>query len=343
HALHRMRGGAPVPGLAREVALGTLQMLGLALLGVVLAFAASRLRPNRIVRALTLLVVLGVGAWAYERTLEPPSACVDFFGLRTLPPMQRWNDDRDPARPARLYSVNRHGLRGGDFEIAKRPGVLRIAAIGDSFTFGMGVGDDDTIPARIAAHFRERGLGDRVEVLNLGVCGNNLGSYLEMYRVARQRLAADVFLVGVVPSHDLGTWDWQHERRDSPRVSAYSLARFLLGSEQPSYVLNVWNVQHTSSDAPGPSLEPQLAPFDRDRAHDGAPPALFFAFGLVPDLGPNLRRRANVSFMPVDLPREFYIAGDGHPNERGTAATSERLILWLERLPEVRALAIVGR
>lgn len=70
------------------------------------------------------------------------------------------------------YNVNRHGVRGPEYDDAKPPGTLRLLCAGDSSTFGLGVGDDETWPA-----FTARILGGllegsaRVEAINFGVPG----------------------------------------------------------------------------------------------------------------------------------------------------------------------------
>lgn len=65
--------------------------------------------------------------------------------------------------------TNRYGLRGPDPAIPKPAGVMRILMLGDSFTFGFPVKDDETFCSLI-----ERGLwaqGYPVEVINGGVSG----------------------------------------------------------------------------------------------------------------------------------------------------------------------------
>lgn len=61
--------------------------------------------------------------------------------------------------------INEDGFRGPRLPRERTAGVARIACVGDSHTFGWGVGDDETWPAVL-----ERELGD-VEVLNAGVNG----------------------------------------------------------------------------------------------------------------------------------------------------------------------------
>ncbi len=71
--------------------------------------------------------------------------------------------------------INNHGFRGNDYTWQKPPGVLRVACLGDSATFGYGDRDDETYPAYLETYLNKRRdrLKDkkveRVEVLNFGV------------------------------------------------------------------------------------------------------------------------------------------------------------------------------
>jgi lysophospholipase L1-like esterase len=67
--------------------------------------------------------------------------------------------------------TNALGMRGPAVARAKPEGVVRIAAVGDSFTFGLGVADDQTFPSHLQT-LLEGALGSgRCEVLNFGVSG----------------------------------------------------------------------------------------------------------------------------------------------------------------------------
>jgi hypothetical protein len=65
--------------------------------------------------------------------------------------------------------INNYGFRGKDMTIDKKPGVVRIMVIGDSFTFGVGAEEDQTIPYLIERYLKERGAN--VEVINAGFGG----------------------------------------------------------------------------------------------------------------------------------------------------------------------------
>jgi lysophospholipase L1-like esterase len=70
--------------------------------------------------------------------------------------------------PARVveHRINADGFRGPLVARERTAGVPRIACLGDSHTFGEGVGDDQTWPAHLARLLAER---RPVEVLNCGV------------------------------------------------------------------------------------------------------------------------------------------------------------------------------
>ena len=66
--------------------------------------------------------------------------------------------------------TNRYGLRGPDPVIPKPPGTFRILMLGDSFTFGFPVRDEETFCA-LAQRFLREGGYHSVEVVNGGVSG----------------------------------------------------------------------------------------------------------------------------------------------------------------------------
>jgi hypothetical protein len=72
----------------------------------------------------------------------------------------------DVYGPGIGVTTNSRGLRGRR-ELADQvpPGKTRIVCLGDSFTFGYGVGDDDTYPQQLEA------LDPRLEVVNMGQGG----------------------------------------------------------------------------------------------------------------------------------------------------------------------------
>jgi lysophospholipase L1-like esterase len=72
--------------------------------------------------------------------------------------------------------INSHGIRDREYDVRKPAGTYRIAAIGDSITFGNRLAQELTYSERLEGLFVDRA----VEVLNLGV-----GGYDTLQEVAR--------------------------------------------------------------------------------------------------------------------------------------------------------------
>ena len=94
--------------------------------------------------------------------------------------------------PGSTVSSNSRGVRGvAEHEPGPHPGRLRIVALGDSFTFGEGVGDEQTYPQRL-----QELLGGGAEVVNLGVHGYGHDQMLLRLREEGLRYQPDLVLLG---------------------------------------------------------------------------------------------------------------------------------------------------
>ncbi|MBP9864913.1 MAG: hypothetical protein KBC91_00775, partial [Candidatus Omnitrophica bacterium] len=90
--------------------------------------------------------------------------------------------------------TNSVGFRGKrDTSVEKPESVTRILALGDSFTFGFGVADDETFSRRLEE------TQPSVEVLNTGVPGYGIDQVLMLYRTLGRKYHPDVVLVNVFP------------------------------------------------------------------------------------------------------------------------------------------------
>lgn len=104
-------------------------------------------------------------------------------GLHRFVPRQLWEPRPGAWIPSSWApdgeSVNADAFRGPRRERAKPAGVLRIATLGDSSTFGYGVPYASTYSARLEAELAEAGV--RAEVLDFGVIGFTLLQGIERY------------------------------------------------------------------------------------------------------------------------------------------------------------------
>lgn len=67
--------------------------------------------------------------------------------------------------------TNSAGYREREFDRPKPPGVYRIAFLGDSFTFGQGIREEERLSNLLERELRKR--SSRIEVLNFGCSGHN--------------------------------------------------------------------------------------------------------------------------------------------------------------------------
>ena len=97
------------------------------------------------------------------------------------------------------YHVNGHGVRGPEYQAAKPPGTLRLLCAGDSSTFGLGVGDGETWPARVQQILEGLLEGSwRIEVINFGVPGYSTEQTRR--QLLRDGLALDPDAIVVCPT-----------------------------------------------------------------------------------------------------------------------------------------------
>lgn len=90
--------------------------------------------------------------------------------------------------------INQHGLRGPEQPLAKPAGTTRILALGDSFTFGVGVAEDETYLEQAARALADKGA--TVDVVNGGVVGYNLGQSLTLFRELGVKFQPDAVVYG---------------------------------------------------------------------------------------------------------------------------------------------------
>jgi lysophospholipase L1-like esterase len=121
--------------------------------------------------------------------------------------------------------VNNLGFRGPNTTLQNKG--RRVAVMGDSFTFGWGVEDDETWVHLLGEAFPD------VEFLNLGRGGTHPGDHVQLARRALPLLNPDVVIVAVLQGNDIG---------QLRRIIAYERGllqpRFPVFSEEKKNVVN---------------------------------------------------------------------------------------------------------
>lgn len=97
-----------------------------------------------------------------------------------------------------VATINDHGFRGPWFRGPKDPGVVRIAAVGDSVTFGWAVADDETYPAQISRLLDQAGVPH--EIVNFGIPGYNAANELALYEQLVRPHEPDIVVICVTPN-----------------------------------------------------------------------------------------------------------------------------------------------
>lgn len=138
--------------------------------------------------ALGLSVALGVLEILARVGYEPAGERIDDFristsdfyqpdpelGWRPRPQVSGVHERRRSFRST--FRTNSRGLRDRDYPLARVPGLVRIVVLGDSFTWGYGVNDQEVFTERLEA------LLDSVEVINLGVAAYGLAQEIAYLR-----------------------------------------------------------------------------------------------------------------------------------------------------------------
>lgn len=144
--------------------------------------------------------------------LKDKVAEVSDVGVLVPAPGRGYTDCRAPDR-CHHHVNNELGFRGAIARRAEPDGRL-VAVIGDSFVFGSGVGDDDTVPVVLAGALAD--LEPPVAVVNAGIQGLNGVNFPAIITYVGKRLHPDVIVV-LLKDDDLDDTDvlsrWDRFRR----------------------------------------------------------------------------------------------------------------------------------
>ena len=208
-----------------------------------------------------ILVGLGLGAaiaeYAFDRRDDGAFPHVNFYlpdpelGVRLEPGASMRFQLRQ--NPVSTIHVNQLGYRGADWPAAAATDIL---VVGDSQVFGLGVDDDQTFSARLAASSGRA-------VLNAGVPTYGPREYLATARelLATRKVASVVVVLNFVndpfelerPNTDRhAVWDgWAVRRETAPAsVTSFPGRRWLFSRSHAVYALRRWLHERGSAAAP---------------------------------------------------------------------------------------------
>ena len=127
----------------------------------------------------------------------PQNAFID--GVIRFAPDQRGNMRFTDGKPV-PFSINAQGWnsRHDAYQVERRPGVRRIAVIGDSYVEGLNVPYDQSFADHLDRQLNADGTGKKVEVYRFGISGAPLSQYLYMLQNEVARYKPDLVIVLMV-------------------------------------------------------------------------------------------------------------------------------------------------
>jgi hypothetical protein len=144
-----------------------------------------------------------------------------YFAFDTFDLTKGWRSRagiRDmPVFKGKVLNTNAEGFRGArDFPMQKDSGKTRMVLIGDSFTFGEIVSDDETFAAVLQRDF------PNTEILNLGIHGYGHDQMLIHLREQGLRYHPDIVILGYIPAD---------QSRNLLDFRSYAKPRFVLDGD----------------------------------------------------------------------------------------------------------------
>lgn len=324
----RAFGRALWAGLERDPGASLAASTGLMLLCAALAIAAAGLLnvlPSPLPRWARLLAgptaFLAVGL---PLSLSPASPTT-LGGLSLGPPNDVQVETRRD-RPKVTYRTGPLGFREPGWSPSKPLGTQRIGLIGDSYVFGIGVEEVDTLSASLQAELARRSPSRPVEVINLGIPGANLTTHIDVAE-ASAPLELDALIICLTLPNDLSRWDAKQAQRQAAQLSSYSLGRFLLGQAADA-LWELASLDRSTTDAGLAHLDHELSRLAAFRERAEHPPQLwFYSFRDLPSvIATRLAATPGARVIPEGqtFPEDF-LPIDGHPTLQGNRRSAGRL------------------
>ncbi len=293
------------------------------------------------VASTVLFIVLVEGALRLSGRV--PTDAVRSPDLQTLDaipglfqPGQDFVDRILPDLPYRVR-INALGFRGAEVPETKPPGTVRVLCVGDSYTFGPYVDDQETFPAALGRLLDAPvpGEGPAVEVVNAGANGFTLRDELAFLKDKGLGIAPDIVVL-IYTQNDIADLARSRPQIEVMRDHARLKSRFLVGPAvkllQRSAIFN--GMQRTAA-----WLKVRRR---RAAAASGAdnPAALWEAYGALLRETAELTRRRGVRLLLVAWPSHRQVEGldPFTPLERVGRLAAGAGVPFLDLTPAVKEL-----
>jgi lysophospholipase L1-like esterase len=119
-------------------------------------------------------------------------------------------------------TINAKGFRGPDKAFEKTNGTVRIAFLGDSFTLGVGVKDNDTLPASFEHVIKSK--YPNTEVLNFGISASSTIRQIKLIEEYVIKFEPDIVVIVLFlnDANLMGTYNFLSRPKVLARVRKYS-------------------------------------------------------------------------------------------------------------------------
>jgi hypothetical protein len=151
---------------------------------------------RRLLFAFVALVLILLGFEGLFRVLETTVRGLVGPGEFEAPSVLGFDPFQEVEHLDRNDVMNAAGYRGALRTTSRAGNSFRVAVLGDSFTFGWGVAEEEAWPALLEARLVAELGGLDVEVLNFGVPGYNTWLQLLQWRQVVSRYRPDAVLLG---------------------------------------------------------------------------------------------------------------------------------------------------
>jgi hypothetical protein len=116
----------------------------------------------------------------------------DFRIRRNIPYAHYWHKSSDGQWD---FTINSQGFRDKrEFDYQKPPGVIRVLVLGDSFTIGFEVNQEETYAAVIERYLKQNDIN--AEVINAGMSGNSNAEELIFFEQEGWKYQPDIVVLG---------------------------------------------------------------------------------------------------------------------------------------------------
>lgn len=182
------------------VTVSLLASVGLAYVIAYLIQDAQLIHLNISLIALTLCVLgfeITVRLWdRYDPIFRPPHLEDRIVYQRTDQSFSNYRPGSIGMTHGHAVRINAWGFRGPEWPAQKPPGTFRIMVMGDSLTFGQGIGEEERYTTLLEKELGDKFPGKTIEVLNLGVMGYSAVDEAKLLESIGPVLHPDLVLVG---------------------------------------------------------------------------------------------------------------------------------------------------